>query len=627
MRHIVSDMRQGVARTLVSLTQAAFRHLRAMRWHHYVFLCLFLGAALQHLYDLGHLYIAPWDEAVHAVVSEHLALHPLQPTLYEIAALPPPYPTDWTSFHIWLHIPPFGMWASALSMRLLGDTPFALRLPGVFFVLGGMLVTYLLGRRLFHPIVGLVGAAFAGFAPYPLLISQGYVFGDNTETPLMLLTPLAILALVWGYRSGRYRWLALAGIFQGLCYLTKGALGLAPTGVALALIAGEWLFRREPGWHRLGLRGIVAFFAPVLLIIGAYNLYIMRAFPASAKLESSLWRQNFFTSVEFWGRPPDYHFTRYLYMLYGPALALLLVGSLLVVTYVAIRRQSRADLILAAWNLALYIPLTAAVTKTPPYTYAAVPAWGLVVARALMLGWSSRSALARAAGLGALLGAALTALLNGTSLLARYTASYRVIIVDSTQDYSLRSRVVPYLLTGAISLAATLLCYLGILAIRRWRASGSAARPLPAVLAKISGSPKDDPRAGLERRAAAFLMLASLLILSAYWLNFDFQAVSVRHTSAMPQTLGVYLASHTPANATILMDSDAPLVRNTRLMIMFWAHRDVYSLDVYPNPSVCAAEQMAAAKNSPFYVLADHPVPGKTVGGIASWTLLTPTCP
>ena len=75
------------------------------------------------------------------------------------------------------------------------------------------------------------------------------------------------------------------------------------------------------------------------------------------------------------------------------------------------------------------------------------------------------------------------------------------------------------------------------------------------------------------------------------------------------------------------MDSNAPLVRNTRLMVMFWAHRDVYSLDVYSNPSVCAAQRMAAAKNSPFYVLADHPVPGKTVGGITGWMLLTPTCP
>src|SRR5262249_28239622 len=157
------------------------------------------GAVGMRLVNLGHTSLASWDEVFHAVVARHMAQHPLEPSLYELAALRPLGIDDWQTFtHIWLHLPPLGMWAGALSMRLLGFTPFALRLPSVLYVAVGMVATFLLGRRLFGAtttgaVAGLAGAAFVGFAPYAMLLGQGYVFGDITDTPLLALTPLALL--------------------------------------------------------------------------------------------------------------------------------------------------------------------------------------------------------------------------------------------------------------------------------------------------------------------------------------------------------------------------------------------------------------------------------------------------
>ncbi|MBF6590455.1 MAG: glycosyltransferase family 39 protein, partial [Ktedonobacterales bacterium] len=305
--------------------RAVAARARRLHWSLGALLALLTGAFLLHGLHRGHAYLRPSDEAVHAIVAEHLKLHPLTPTLYEIGALSPADLTIWAQAHIWLHIPPFGMWASALAMRILGDTPYANRLPGLLFILGGMVVTYLLGRRLYGPGAGLVGAAFAGFVPYALINSQGYYFGDITETPLMFFTPLAVLGSVLAYQTGKYRWLLLAGAAQGICYLDKGALGLAPTAVMLALALSERFFPMEAGWARLRLRGVALFLGAFTVVALPYNLYLLWAFPAESAAEQQVWKANFLTSVEHWGRPPDYHFTIYLYAMYGPALALLLL--------------------------------------------------------------------------------------------------------------------------------------------------------------------------------------------------------------------------------------------------------------------------------------------------------------
>lgn len=594
--------------------RATGRLSRAIRRPDIVSLAVLLAAALAfHSYNRGHLSIGVWDESIHAVVAEHLSQHLQHPTLYEVSALAPPVSYNWSLIQTWLHVPPFGLWMAALSMRVLGETPFAMRLPGLLYVLLGMVVTFLLGRRLFNSWVGLAGAAFAGFAPYAMMISLGYMFGDMTDTPLMLFTPLAVLLLVKGYQTSQYRWVVLAGVCQGVCYLTKGAIGLAPTGVALALCLCDWAFAHEDGWHPLRLRGLATFLAASVVTAAPWSIYTSHAFPATAALEATLWHLNLIQNVEEWGGPIDTHLTSYLYALYGPALALLLLTSVLTVAAVALLRRSRADVVIVVWIAALYLPLTFAVTKTPNMTYAAIPAVGLAVGRFVVLGIATRSRWARAGFIGVLAGAAVMALLIITHVVSNFGFSYATVLPNRYHVVGFKHRLLPYVWDAGLSLAAAAI-YLGA---STWLASHTGGRALLRLRA-VGG------------RKVAILSLGLLLvILGAYWVRYDFQVIGRPTIDTRPQIeLGHYLETHTPANATVLLiaSPSLPAGYNTPLQVMFWAHRDVYSTDELPGNTICTFAAAAARASSPFYVVMDTPDTGNVIGTVDDWTIIQPVC-
>lgn len=591
-----------------------------------VFLVLLLGAVVLHLYHLAHAYVAPWDESFHAVVAEHLARHPLQPTLYETAALHRNVPGSsiWGKYpHIWLHIPPLGLWASALSMRLLGVSTFALRLPSVLWIALGMVATYALGRNLYGAhgaygaVVGLIGAALVGYSPYLMLLSQGYVFGDITDTPLLALVPLAILALARGWRSGRLRWLVAAGALQGLAYLTKGALGLAPTGVALLLCAADYRLPLEAGWRNLRLRGLLPFLGAAALVALPYNLYIAHAFPAISAMENRSWKAAFFSNYEHWGRPADFHLTGYLFALYGGALALLLVGSTVALAIVGVRRRSRADLLLVVWVLALYLPLSLAVTKSVPMTIAAVPAFGLLTARALLLAFRSRRLLWRALGLGALAGAALAAVLIVALPIAGVDFNPRSTMPEPFDPLPLGLHILPYALDGGLTLLFALL----FTVLLSGTGSGLRAR-LAALRAPVA------VEAAPWRHAVVLtVVVAALAVLAVYWLRYDWMVVArVPDDPGSAQAFGSLLRRTTPPNATILLAVNQRPHTNERITVMFWADRDVYDLPSVRPDTICPLVATARRSGSPVFVATTARYDGTMLGSTAGWTLYAPGC-
>jgi hypothetical protein len=616
----------GTSRRQASLRGQAAR-IRHLHWSVWVLLVILAGALALHGYNRGHTYIMPIDEAVHAIVAEHLEQHPLDPTLYEIGALSPQYETTtmvkspvwiWTLTHTWLHIPPFGMWAAAISMHLFGNTPGAFRLPGLLFVLAGIATTYLIGRKLFGSFVGLCGAAFVAFAPWPLFMSQGYYFGDLTDTPLMCFTPLAVLGLVWAYRSGRYRWLLLAGFAQGVCYLSKGGLGLAPTGVMLGLFACEWLFPPEDGWRRLGARGLATYLGALLLTAGPYNLYLARAFPAAFAGEQQVWRENIMGAAEGWGRPFDYHLTAYLYDLYGAPLALLLLTAALTVAALSLLRRSRADAVIILWIATLYLPLSLIETKTVSYMYPAVPAIGLAVGRLVSAGISARSQLARAGTM-----AVLLVTVASYWLLAHYWLG------DPRMLTSHLYRLHPYLVELGACCIALPLCAGALWLARRYGPS------LRRWLGLHLGNLAERLREGwLERAAAGIVVALALIVVGQRWVSVDVVEITQRTEYVVGpwQQVGAYLEAHTPVNATILLPQGTAVNdAYRRLPVMFWAHRDVYYTTDTSTQTICSLAQRTRAVGSPLYYLAPTSPPalsaaGMVLGGTEGWTLLLPAC-
>jgi 4-amino-4-deoxy-L-arabinose transferase-like glycosyltransferase len=163
----------------------------------------------------------------------------------------------------YLRKPPLLFWSTALFVKVLGPTSLAATLPSRLFGLGAVVLTYLLGRRLYGPATGWVAA---------VMLVTNATFHDWTTTLRMdsALT-FGLLLSLYGYLQGRRRrgpplfWLGLA-----IGVLAKGPVRLAP----LLLVPVHALLRREaPGAGRV-LRWL-AWSPPLLLPVVAWYAFLV----------------------------------------------------------------------------------------------------------------------------------------------------------------------------------------------------------------------------------------------------------------------------------------------------------------------------------------------------------------
>jgi 4-amino-4-deoxy-L-arabinose transferase-like glycosyltransferase len=133
---------------------------------------------------------------------------------------------------------------AAAIYNLIGDvSPLAARLGLAVAGTAGVLVVYLLGRRLGGPRAGLVAAGLAAVYP-PTLFYTSLLSGE----PLAILTVAgAVLAFLWACDPGRSPWAwALPGVLLGLTaflrpeYLALTALLAVLAVVLVGLRAGPW---------------------------------------------------------------------------------------------------------------------------------------------------------------------------------------------------------------------------------------------------------------------------------------------------------------------------------------------------------------------------------------------------
>jgi 4-amino-4-deoxy-L-arabinose transferase-like glycosyltransferase len=133
---------------------------------------------------------------------------------------------------------------AAAIYNLIGDvSPLAARLGLAVAGTAGVLVVYLLGRRLAGPRAGLVAAGLAAVYP-PTLFYTSLLSGE----PLAILTVAgAVLAFLWACDAGRSPWAwAVPGVLLGVTaflrpeYLALTALLAVLAVVLVGLRAGPW---------------------------------------------------------------------------------------------------------------------------------------------------------------------------------------------------------------------------------------------------------------------------------------------------------------------------------------------------------------------------------------------------
>jgi len=130
--------------------------------------------------------------------------------------------------------PPLFFWIVALCSKPFGDVSAATaRFPSALATLGVLLLTFLIGRKLYNPAVGF----FAGL----ILITTTQFFWlslrANIDVTLTLWTTLAIYLFYCGYtrEQGKNICYLLAYFFMGLATITKGPVGFFIPLITLVL--------------------------------------------------------------------------------------------------------------------------------------------------------------------------------------------------------------------------------------------------------------------------------------------------------------------------------------------------------------------------------------------------------
>lgn len=134
----------------------------------------------------------------------------------------------------------FFLYSMALSLRLLGETIFAIRLPAVLLGSGSVWLAYRIGQTQFNRRVGLVGAGLTAVSLWPLMEAR---WGLRAVS-LTFMTALTLHLLWLGFRYRRRRDWLLGGGALGLTMYTYIPSRAFPL-VVLAWFG--WLFwsRRE----------------------------------------------------------------------------------------------------------------------------------------------------------------------------------------------------------------------------------------------------------------------------------------------------------------------------------------------------------------------------------------------
>ncbi len=152
--------------------------------------------------------------------------------------------------------PPASLWAMALSVRLLGLSSFAILLPQVLMGVGTVAVVHATVRRRFGHGPALIAGAVLALTPVAVLMFRF----NNPDALLTLLMALAAWATLHAVDRGSVRWMAIAGLFVGLGFLTKSlqVLLVLPALGLVWLVCADTNVRRRVLGALAGLGALVA---------------------------------------------------------------------------------------------------------------------------------------------------------------------------------------------------------------------------------------------------------------------------------------------------------------------------------------------------------------------------------
>jgi 4-amino-4-deoxy-L-arabinose transferase-like glycosyltransferase len=267
------------------------------------------------------------------------------------------------------HKPILIYWVMRLGTAIAGDNPFGLRLGSAIAGAATCVVTWWLGRAMFGPLVGTLGAL--ALATSPIMVIE-----SKLATPDAILTLSMIVAQTCLWRlNGRESVAAALGFWTALAlaFLTKGPVG--PVLIAVSGLVTWWFSGPTSCWRRLRWRAGLGLFAlitlPWYLMIGITSRGDFFRYAVGVQI-----LQRISTGLEEHGGFPGYYLASTLLTFY-PWSALLPAAVLGAWTR---RKTSPTFGFLLGWAIGPLLLLELVRTKLVHYYLPAMPALALLAA-------------------------------------------------------------------------------------------------------------------------------------------------------------------------------------------------------------------------------------------------------
>ncbi|HEY0977042.1 MAG TPA: glycosyltransferase family 39 protein [Flavobacteriales bacterium] len=184
---------------------------------------------------------------------------------------------NWTQNHVWVHKPPFFLWLMALSLKILGTTVFAVRLPSIIAGTAMVYFTHGIANKL-RPGSGNAAALLLACSHWLLGLVGGSVMTDHNDAIFLALVTGGFWAVLTLQGPSR---VIVVGLFTGAAVLTKwlpGFVILFPWFVQCVLLDTA---RRPLAVRHFALAGTIA-----LVIASAWYVHAWTSFPVEMAHEN-----------------------------------------------------------------------------------------------------------------------------------------------------------------------------------------------------------------------------------------------------------------------------------------------------------------------------------------------------
>lgn len=310
---------------------------------------------------LGHGTLWDQDEPKYADIARQIIVRGDPVTLYH-------------NGQPWFVHPPLYMWLVAATGALFGFNEFTVRIWTALFGAAGVLVTFLLGRRLYDARTALLAGLILMTTLEYFILSRLAIF-DVVLVFFMLLALERVIAAEEATTpdEGRraYRW---AFVWAGFATLTKGPIGL----LLPAMVVGTWWLGRGVLRRRLRALPWEGLLLYALIGLSWYAAGVVRhGLPFLQQIVGYYMVTRFFGAVE--NQPgPWYYYLPMLAVGGFPWSAFL--PSIAVYHVRRCRRDSRS-LLLVAWIVLIFLFYSVAGTKLPNYILPIFPLAAIAAAR------------------------------------------------------------------------------------------------------------------------------------------------------------------------------------------------------------------------------------------------------